>query len=75
LEYINVSGVCTASIIRVIAQMMYAVHISETSVYSDTTERYIPEGLHHQARRHENIKFQIKLTTFVRREPAPNDWT
>jgi hypothetical protein len=36
--------------------MMKAVRTSETSVYSETTRRYIPEGSHVHARRRENLK-------------------
>jgi hypothetical protein len=36
---------------------MEAVHISETSVYSnETTRRYIPEGANLHTRRRENLK-------------------
>jgi hypothetical protein len=45
LEYTPVqSGI--AFIIRVTMMMMEAIRISETSVYSETTRRYVPEGSH-----------------------------
>jgi hypothetical protein len=43
-EYTDVSEVRIASIIReIIVLMMETVRTSETSVYSETTWRYIPE--------------------------------
>jgi hypothetical protein len=43
---------------NIIAPMMAAVRISETSVYFETTWRYIPESYLHTHRR-ENLKCQI----------------
>jgi hypothetical protein len=39
-----------------IALMIEAVRTSETSVYSETTWRYIPEGSNLHTRRRENLK-------------------
>jgi hypothetical protein len=59
-------GARTASIIRVIAVMIWAARISETSVYSnDTAWRYIPEGSHLHTRRRENLKSQIGPLMFA----------
>jgi hypothetical protein len=66
LKYTDVSEVCTASFIRTmavvcIALMMEAEHTSETSTYfTETTQRYIPEGCHLHTRQHENLKSHIK---------------
>jgi hypothetical protein len=38
-----------------ITLIMEAVHISETSVYSETTRRYIPDGSYLHTRRRENL--------------------
>jgi hypothetical protein len=40
---------------------MKAVFTSETSVYSETTRRYIPEGSNLHTRRRDNLKFHINL--------------
>jgi hypothetical protein len=59
-------GACIASIIRVIAVMIWTARISETSVYSnDTAWRYIPEGSHLHTRRRENLKSQIGPLMFA----------
>jgi hypothetical protein len=38
------------------ANYLDAVRTSETSIYSETTQRYIPEGCHLYTRRRENLK-------------------
>jgi hypothetical protein len=38
------------------ALMMESVHTSETSVYFETTRRYIPKSCHLHTRRHKNFK-------------------
>jgi hypothetical protein len=53
----NVSDVLTDSIILVIALMMVAVSISETSVnFYQTTRHNIPRGSHLQTRQRDNLK-------------------
>jgi hypothetical protein len=48
-----------------IALMMEAVRTSETSVYSETTRRYIPEGSNLHTRRRENLKSRmIKINLY-----------
>jgi hypothetical protein len=51
----------TDSINRMITLMMEAVYTSETSVYSEATWRYIPEGSILHTRRRENQKFHIPI--------------
>jgi hypothetical protein len=53
LKQTDVSEVHTAPII---ALMMEAVRTSETSVYNETTRRYIPESCHLHTRHGENLK-------------------
>jgi hypothetical protein len=45
-----------SSVRWIIALMIESVRSSETSVYSDTTRRYIPEGFTHHSRLRENMK-------------------
>jgi hypothetical protein len=49
--------------------MMKAVRTSETLVYSETTQRYIPEGSNLHTRRHENPKshkiYSVRATLSV----------
>jgi hypothetical protein len=59
-EYTDVSEVPTAFIMRIITLMMEAVYISETTVYSETTRRYIPEGSYLR------IVFVVYFTTLFR---------
>jgi hypothetical protein len=66
LEHIDVSEVCTASIMRVmIILMMEEVPTSETSVYSETAWRYIREGSHLHSRRCENLKPHIIIIIII----------
>jgi len=43
----------------IIALMMEAVHASETSVYFETTRRYIPEECNVYTSRHQNMKCHL----------------
>jgi hypothetical protein len=54
-------------IIAMIASMVHAVHISETSVYANKTSwRYIPEGCHLHAHCRENLKSHISVLQTAR---------
>jgi hypothetical protein len=68
LKWTDVSEVRTDSIIRapiIIAMMVEAVRISETSVHpNETTKRYIPEGSKLHTRGSENLKSHTSILVF-----------
>jgi hypothetical protein len=54
--------------------MMEAVPTSETSVYFETTRRYIPEDCHFHTRRRENLKSHILLVVYIDNAVSCSDY-
>jgi hypothetical protein len=64
-HYLHYQGCDEGStLVSFITLMMEAVRTSETSVYSETTRLYIPEGSHLHTRRRENPKSHIHSHAF-----------